>query len=168
MEPPSPKRRKTSPSTALEVDASNTQQQSPSRDGRASTPSRASYLSPTKASLARFHPHLLPSSTTTATKRSSSRGSQGPDLSRSSAVEGAESLLDGIYTVARPVTPARVTTPPAPESTGPVNGGSPVRNIQSVSGGLSEAPRRRSRTPGRYASPPKHPEFSKMGKACGD
>jgi len=155
MESPSAKRRKTSPSTSLGVDASNTQIRSPSRGSDPSTPFRASYLSPTKASLARFHPNLLPSSTTAATKRPSSRGSQGPDLSRSSAVDGAQSLIGGIHTITRPVTPSRETTPPVPDSTGGVNGGSPVRNIQSVSGGLSAAPRRRSRTPGRYASPSK-------------
>lgn len=152
MESPSPKRRKTSPSTSLGVDASNTQTRSPSRGSGPSTRFRASYLSPTKASLARFHPNLLPPSNTAATKRSSSRGSQGPDLSRSSAVDGAQSQVGGIHTITRPVTPSRETTLPVPDTTGRIDGGSPVRNIPSVSGGLSAAPRRRSRTPGRYAS----------------
>src|SRR5438874_13595704 len=50
-----PKRRKTSPSTSVTVDASNI-------GGHPSTPKRASFQSPTKASLARSHPSLLPQS----------------------------------------------------------------------------------------------------------
>lgn len=160
MESPAPKRRRTSPSTSLGVDAINTQEQSPSHDGHASTPSRASYLSPTKASLARFNPHLLPSSTTTTTKRPSPRDSQVPDLRWAPAIDGAHTLVDGVHTIARPVTPSRDTTPPARVFTGQVNRGSPVRNIQSVSRGLSAAPRRRSRTPAQYASPPKHVPYN--------
>lgn len=49
------KRRKTSPTTSVAVDASNTQ-------SNPSTPKRASFQSPTKASLARSHPNLLPQS----------------------------------------------------------------------------------------------------------
>jgi hypothetical protein len=49
------KRRKTSPTASVAVDASNT----PSNP---STPKRASFQSPTKASLARSHPNLLPQS----------------------------------------------------------------------------------------------------------
>ena len=49
------KRRKTSPTASVAVDASNTQP-------NPSTPKRASFQSPTKASLARSHPNLLPES----------------------------------------------------------------------------------------------------------
>src|SRR5271156_2985055 len=49
------KRRKTPPTASVAVDASNTQ-------SNPSTPKRASFQSPTKASLARSHPNLLPQS----------------------------------------------------------------------------------------------------------
>ena len=48
------KRRKTSPSTSVNVNGSNTDLNQP----KPTNPPRASYLSPTKASLARSHPHL--------------------------------------------------------------------------------------------------------------
>lgn len=159
MESPSPKRRKTSPSTSFDVDASNSSIRPQSHDGRATTPSKASYLAPTKASLARFNPNLLPSSNTAGTKRPSSRGSQGLDIARSSTVNVAQGVIDGIYTAARPVTPSRNIPLVVTEVSGRVNGGPLVQNIQSIRGGLFAAPRRRSRTPGRYSSPPKHATY---------
>ncbi|KAF2814474.1 uncharacterized protein BDZ99DRAFT_437427 [Mytilinidion resinicola] len=60
MDPRSPKRRKTTP-----PDANTT-------DNPARTPTRASFLSPTKASLARFNPGLLPRAG--SERRSKSRG----------------------------------------------------------------------------------------------
>src|SRR6266516_6678562 len=56
-----PNRRKTSPLTSIPVDAPTTPRQAsaPLRDELRTTPGRASYLSPTKASLARHNPHLL-------------------------------------------------------------------------------------------------------------
>ena len=159
MESPSPKRRKTSPSTSLEVHANSTSTRPQSRDGRATTPFRASYLSPTKASLARFNPNLLPSSSTAGTRRPNSRGSQGLDITQSSEVNGAQVFADGTYTAARPVSPSRDMPLVGTEISGRVNGGSPTQNIQSVGEGLSTAPRRRSRTPGRYSSPRKRASY---------
>ena len=159
MESPSPKRRKTSPSTSLDVNMNRTSIRPPNRDRRSVTPSRASYLSPTKASLARFHPNLLPSSTAPATRRLSSRGSQGPSNTPSSVIDGAQGPVNGIDTTARPVTPPRATTPSAVEGNRPVNGGSPIQNIELFGGGLSTAPRRRSRTPLRYAPATKRAVF---------
>ncbi|KAK2760311.1 hypothetical protein FQN54_002379 [Arachnomyces sp. PD_36] len=82
----SPKRRKTSPSTAVPVDASNTNQRPESRDSRHSPTKRASFQSPTKSSLARSHPDVLSrvlsrSPEKTARKRSGSGvgGDGGPD-----------------------------------------------------------------------------------------
>ena len=155
MDSPSPKRRKMSPSTTLDPDASNPLIRHPIRDRQSLTPSRASYLSPTKASLARFNPHLLPLSTQTATKRPSSRGSQGPDTTWSIATNGALDPADGIDRAARPVTPFRGTTPARTEANGRADeGGSPMRNVQSIEGGFSATPIRRSR-PGQYVLPPK-------------
>lgn len=55
-----PKRRKTSPIHSLNPIESHTSTRPASQDGPRSTPIRPSFMSPTKASLARFHPHLLP------------------------------------------------------------------------------------------------------------
>ncbi|KAI9859976.1 MAG: hypothetical protein M1824_003564 [Vezdaea acicularis] len=56
------KRRKTSPTTSVPVDAPSTPRnsRSASQDQSRTTPRRASYLSPTKSSLSRSHPNLLP------------------------------------------------------------------------------------------------------------
>ncbi len=62
------KRRKTSPTTSVAVDASNTQ-------SNPSTPKRASFQSPTKASLARSHPNLLSKSAS-----GSQRATRGKNL----------------------------------------------------------------------------------------
>lgn len=53
------KRRKTSPLTSVTLNISNTPTRAASEDGSRSTPFRPSFMSPTKASLARFNPHLL-------------------------------------------------------------------------------------------------------------
>ncbi|MCJ1467456.1 hypothetical protein MMC07_006081 [Pseudocyphellaria aurata] len=54
------KRRKTSPLTSVTLNFSNTPTRAASEDGSRSIPTRNLYMSPTKASLARFNPHLLP------------------------------------------------------------------------------------------------------------
>lgn len=75
---PSPKRRKTSPIHSLGPVESHTSTRPASQDGRHSTPIRPSFMSPTKASLARFHPNLLPPppSADNKTGRSDGRRSQ--------------------------------------------------------------------------------------------
>lgn len=60
MSSSSPKRRKTSPSTSVPADASNTSQRPGSRDSHHSPTKRASFQSPTKASISRSHPNVLP------------------------------------------------------------------------------------------------------------
>jgi hypothetical protein len=54
-----PKRRKTSPTTSIPVDATPQRKEPSVVDAPHTAPDRASFLSPTKASLARFNPGLL-------------------------------------------------------------------------------------------------------------
>jgi hypothetical protein len=54
-----PKRRKTSSTASVPVDASNTNQRPSSRDASHSPTKRASFQSPTKASISRSHPDVL-------------------------------------------------------------------------------------------------------------
>lgn len=87
----SPKRRKTSPSTAVPADASNTNERPGSRDSRHSPSKRASFQSPTKASISRSHPDVLSrvlgrsADKTAARKRSGSRIGDGD---RTNSIEG--------------------------------------------------------------------------------
>ena len=66
MASPSAKRRRTSPNASIVVNASNT-------DLSQDSISRPSYMSPTKASLARFYPNLAPPSSEPTTPRSKGR-----------------------------------------------------------------------------------------------
>lgn len=62
------KRRKTSPLTSVTLNISNTATRAASEDGNRSTPAGL-FMSPTKASLARFNPHLLPQHTSAEKKQ---------------------------------------------------------------------------------------------------
>ncbi|KAI1129932.1 hypothetical protein F5Y10DRAFT_141345 [Nemania abortiva] len=73
MDNPTPKRRKTSPTTSVSVNESNEPASSDSATRRSSRLNRPSFASPTKASLARSNPDIL-------RRRASSRGSQAADL----------------------------------------------------------------------------------------
>ena len=73
MELPSPKRRRTSPHASIPVNASNTDGSVISDDGNSYVFSRPSYMTPTKASLARFHPHLITQPSQSTTPRSKGR-----------------------------------------------------------------------------------------------
>ena len=72
------KRRKTSSSGSLNVNASNTKARASKADEYIVQPSRASYLSPTKASLARFNPDLLHRSGSAEPQRKQEHGSSRP------------------------------------------------------------------------------------------
>ncbi|KAF6233858.1 hypothetical protein HO173_008070 [Letharia columbiana] len=54
------KRRRTSPSTSIAVTVENTDLGPLPRNGASPSRRRSSFMSPTKASLARFHPNILP------------------------------------------------------------------------------------------------------------
>ena len=75
MESVPSKRRKTSPSTHVPVTAQFSQTRPLPQDGGQISSSRASFMSPTKASLARFNPNLLPQSNLSEPLRPRSQGS---------------------------------------------------------------------------------------------
>ncbi|PMD48485.1 hypothetical protein L207DRAFT_505515 [Hyaloscypha variabilis F] len=153
------KRRKTSPTTSVPVDAPATPSRIPvpRQDGAKTMPGRPSFASPTKASLAKHHPQLLnrPSSSGSGSGRPGSRGKDlqnvfakalgetqssvggpsvitGEERERSQA-EGATTQENELL-VERETGTRRATTPNA-------------RNARSVGGGLSAKPRRMSRSP---------------------
>ena len=73
MESPSPKRRRTSPHASIPVNASNTDLRAVSDDSNPQVFRQPSYMTPTKASLARFHPRLATKPSQSATPRSKGR-----------------------------------------------------------------------------------------------
>ena len=121
------KRRKLSPTASVAVDASNTES---SNDGRQSA-GRASFMTPTKASLSRFNPSLLP--------RPKSAG------------EGAQQESIGSASPRRlnplPLRPPSGSSPVRPP-THHLPERSPHRRSSSFGGAFSAPARRRSRTPG--------------------
>ena len=138
MDSPPTKRRKTSPLTHLSITPQDSQTRPESQDGERSSKGRASFMSPTKASLARFNPSLLPPSNASDPKRPRS---QGADSERSKIRGGTNGLTPQI-TRAGVAEPASTTerTIAAP--------------FLSANGqGLRAEPRRRSRTPGKEYTP---------------
>ena len=148
------KRRKTSPTTAVAVSASNATSRPVSQDGEQTTPGRASFMSPTKASLARFNPSLLPRPKLAGA--GAPRLGQNPTGQQSSHRARKETIGNGGARRSQPTTPTReiglyptgATTTNARAATA-----SPGRTTRSLGGGMSAAPRRRSHTPGRASSP---------------
>ncbi|KAI9820210.1 MAG: hypothetical protein M1827_005832 [Pycnora praestabilis] len=146
-----PKRRKTSPTTSVPVDASNTSIPGPPA---VNTPGRASYLSPTKASLSRHNPSLLPrpKSAAKSVQRPGSReaSAPGPEIPRLPRPDG------GLGQAGRPIghRPGLITSGRKdPGHTVPrAATASPKRPIQSIGGRLSAAPRRRSQSPSKPGS----------------
>ena len=150
------KRRKTSPTTAVAVSASNTTTRPVRQDGGQTTSSRASFMSPTKASLARFNPSLLPRPKVAA---SAPRLGQTSIKQQSVHKVRKETTGNDSARMSQPTTPTReldgqyqtgVTTMNARAATA-----SPGRTTRSLGGGMSAAPRRRSHTPGRASLPMK-------------
>ncbi|KAI9700814.1 MAG: hypothetical protein M1836_002183 [Candelina mexicana] len=169
---PGPKRRRTSPEESSNwIDASNTTN---IPNPRSSPPkqSRASYLSPTKASLSRHNPSLLPRPIGAGARQPAGKGKPtlqvgGPALIPSG--ERERYLVAGARAAAGAVAQTEAQTQQAnkgaqdgannPTTRTPVQiggrDGGPV-----VSGGMSAAPRRRSRTPGQSSSPAKASQFT--------
>ena len=127
MESTPSKRRKLSPAVSVPVDASLT----------SITPARASYMSPTRTSLARFHPNVL----SKATKEKVPRNSEGR---RSSAAR----TLNPTPLRTAPRRSAQLSASPTREPSLSPSG--QLRN----EAGFNAPPRRRSRTPGVPARPP--------------
>lgn len=149
------KRRKTSPTSAVGINASNAPSLTPGYNVEPTTVSRASYLSPTKASLSRFNPGLLPraqSAANGATKRAT-RSSRDPTVGRPKSARGEGNLPNALDRLLKRTTPGPHQEDVQEKS--PTNGTGPVtprRTAQALGGGMSVAPRRLSRTPGRAAS----------------
>ena len=119
------------------------------------TPGRASFMSPTKASLARFNPSLLPRPTSTGEGAQKLGQTPAEKQSSNGARKGATG--NGNARRSQPTTPTRDVNGPysteAMTMTARAATASPGRTVGSLGGGMSAAPRRRSRTPGRESSP---------------
>ena len=138
MDSPPTKRRKTSPLTHLSITPQDSQTRPEFQDGERSSKGRASFMSPTKASLARFNPNLLPPSIASDPERPRS---QGADSERSKIRGGTNGLTPQIPRagVAEPANTTEKTI---------------AAPFLSANGqGLRAAPRRRSRTPGKEYTP---------------
>ncbi|KAI9881304.1 MAG: hypothetical protein M1830_005591 [Pleopsidium flavum] len=155
------KRRKTTPTTSVAVDASNTVNLTPGRNGQVTTPNRASFMSPTKASLARFNPGLLPrpQSAGKGAQRPRSQGNAVPPQDstprRPRSAHGGESMVNRNAISPRPATPGRDQDGGARTLMRRAGTASPKRKRHFLGVGISAAPRRRSRTPGQSSSPAK-------------
>ena len=150
MDFPIAKRRKTSPLTHLSITPQDSQTRPESQDGERSSKGRASFMSPTKASLARFNPSLLPPSNASDPERPRSQGADSekfrirggtngltPQISRTGAAEPAN-------------TTERTIAAPFPSANGQ---------------GLRAAPQRRSRTPGKEYTPLKDTQLLPFPKS---
>ena len=138
MDSPPTKRRKTSPLTHLSITPQDRQTRPESQDGERSSKGRASFMSPTKASLARFNPSLLAPSNVSDPERPRSQGSD----SERSKIRGALNGLTSQITQAEVAEPASITERIT---------GAPFLSTNGQ--GLHAAPRRRSRTPGKHSAP---------------
>ncbi|KAI9761519.1 MAG: hypothetical protein M1840_001782 [Geoglossum simile] len=157
-----PKRRKTSLTTSIPIENATPQAERPAAiDAPHTAPGRASFLSPTKASLARFNPGLL--------ERPRSAGGEGlRDREKSSdmsavespttangigkeATNGNDSVPEAAHVAQEVAEERNGERSPSPHETV----ASSTRITRSTSKqGLRASPRRRSRTPSVVASPP--------------
>lgn len=152
------KRRKVSPTVGVAVNVSNTGNVFPTRDARSMTPGRSSFMSPTKASLSRHNPSLLPR------PKSAGEGAQKDELREGqSGIPGRASSPRKLNPVSlRPTTPQKrpEQLSASPSRAVPRVSASPVRvgsisprKTQSIGGRLSLPARRQSRTPGKIVDP---------------
>jgi hypothetical protein len=151
MESSPSKRRKTSPTTSISLDAPATPSRIPTRkDGSKPLSRRPSFASPTKASIARHNPHLLkrPSSSGGGTPRS--RGTNLDDARTAgqahSIIQGQDNIAGGDGAGSLGSTTLENETPEEDRTT-PAATPSKARKSLSFGGGLSAKPRRMSRSP---------------------
>lgn len=105
------KRRKTSPLTSVTLNVSNTPTRAASEDGSRSTPARASFISPTKASLARFNPHLLPRLESAERKQEDQASRQSPvfgEKKRPGPDVGGKSVDDASTVLQQKIQPVKI------------------------------------------------------------
>ena len=145
MDNASSKRRKTSPTTSVPVDAPTTPSHIPARNTQHLSGGERypSFASPTKASLSRHHPQLVkrPSSAGVGAERPRSRGRDIQDMFAKALGEPGPSI-EGNET---PLVSGLGSATPR---------GSGHRRARSDGGGLSAKPRRMSRSPSKQASKP--------------
>ncbi|KAI9776965.1 MAG: hypothetical protein M1835_005369 [Candelina submexicana] len=168
---PDPKRRRTSPEESSNwIDASNTTN---IPNPRSSPPkqSRASYLSPTKASLSRHNPSLLPRPIGAGARQPGGKGKPTLQVGGPALVPSGEReryLEAGARAAAGTLAQTEAQTQQESEGTQEAANNpiarTPVQIVRRdggpvVSGGMSAAPRRRSRTPGASSSPSKASQF---------
>ncbi|MCJ1476953.1 hypothetical protein MMC13_005623 [Lambiella insularis] len=151
METSPSKRRKLSTTASIALNASTTDQQL-NADAPQTTPPRASFLSPTKASLARFNPSLLPR--TKAPSKNAEQSAHADSVKRS----GHHIVQDRLASPTRLNAVALRSTTPISSPTRATariraTTTSPREHVPVSSRELAAAPRRRSKTPGRASSP---------------
>jgi hypothetical protein len=161
MESSPSKRRKTSPTTSVPIDAPATPSRIPVlKDGAKALSGRPSFASPTKASIARHNPQLLnrPSSSGTGAERPSSRGRNLEDVFARAlggvrpSVEGRDGILNEERAESLGSTTQENEAPEEERRTpGAVSHPSRRRSL-SVGGGLSAKPRRISRSPAKQTT----------------
>lgn len=90
------KRRRTSPSTSVAVTVDNTDLGPPPQNGPSPSRRRLSFMSPTRASLARFHPSLLSRAKSAEPPRPVSKGLHGPIQQNPVAAVGTNSTVEHV------------------------------------------------------------------------
>jgi hypothetical protein len=164
------KRRKTSPTTSISVENATPQPQRPAAiDAPHTAPGRASFLSPTKASLARFNPGLLERPRSAGGERSQGRdvAERPSDIPtaeplttangiRDEATNGNDNVPGATDAAHEVVEKQNGERSPSPHETAVSSTRTtPTRTTRPKSKqGLRASPRRRSRTPAAVASPP--------------
>ncbi|KAG4438475.1 hypothetical protein IFR05_006043 [Cadophora sp. M221] len=160
------KRRKTSPTTSIPIDAQSTPSRipAPRKDGPQSASRRPSFASPTKASLSRHNPQLLNRPTS-----SGGPGNRGKDLQDvfAKALGEQQSMTGGNTMVTgddRDATKSMSTTQENDPSAYDTLAKTPprARSKGPLGGGLSTKPRRLSK------SPMKRPERPPVGNLVAD
>lgn len=155
MESSPSKRRKTSPTTSVPIDAPTTPSRIPiPKNGARTLPDRPSFASPTKASIARHNPQLLnrPSSSGTGAERSGSRGRNLDDVFARAlqkvrpSIEGRDAI-SGDEGAGSLGSTTQENEDPQEDRKTPVAVQSSARRSLSVGGGLTAKPRRMSRSP---------------------
>ncbi|KAL9076160.1 MAG: hypothetical protein Q9161_001207 [Pseudevernia consocians] len=126
------KRRRTSPSTSIAVTVENTDLGPSPQNGTNPSRRRSSFMSPTKASLARFHPSLLPRAKSAEPPRPVSKDLPGT-IEQESVVPGGTNGIGHVADAASNVLESEM-------------------NGMEKSQGLLATPRRRSQDPGEGSS----------------
>ncbi|KAI9746717.1 MAG: hypothetical protein M1818_000431 [Claussenomyces sp. TS43310] len=172
MAPPSPKRRKLSPEGSVRQNIPDTPSRISTQDR--TTPSRPSYASPTKASIAKHNPQSLSLSREQASSTQAEIiPANAGNTPQAPTAESANATRPGETDVEKTTTSISGQNPPeaARQDLAPVvppvdvdQSTTQSQNASSLGGGLSARPRRKSRTPGRNTQEPAVPATAAAGK----